>query len=81
MKCRARKTKFRSSFTIFKYCQTVNFLEQNFPNKYMSITTKNCFQNNIIKTTTEQNTQNKMESIKEMSCLQSKEKTIHLKPK
>ena len=47
----------------------------------MSITTKNCFQNNIIKTTTEQNTQNKMESIKEMSCLQSKEKTIHLKPK
>ena len=47
----------------------------------MSITTKNCFQNNIIKTTTEQNTQNKMESIKEMSCLQSKEKTIHLQPK
>ena len=47
----------------------------------MSITTKNCFQNNIIKTTTEQNTQNKMESIKEMSCLQSKEKTIHLMPK
>ena len=31
--------------------------------------------------TAEQNTQNKMESIKEMSSLQSKEKTIHLMPK
>ena len=33
---RARNTKVRDSFSILKYFQTVNFLLQNFPDKYMS---------------------------------------------
>ena len=34
---RARKTKVRGSFSIFKYFQTVNVLAQKLPDKYVSI--------------------------------------------
>ena len=60
--------------------------------KFAMVTTKNCLQNNVIKLygiiegvlkgkTTERNNHNKVESIKEMSRLQSKEKTVYLMPK